>query len=70
LDCLILGSPPPFPHLETATIGDHLDVHWLWAIPCAQSEIDTLDRASADSLLKRLDEHGFGYWDLKRPLVP
>jgi len=62
---------PPFPWNELNRVEgvDGLTVHWLFAVPIADTERQFLEDHGFDALEALLEEHNVEYFDLARSPV-
>lgn len=69
LDHVMFTEPYVWEELGPVTVADNLKVHWLLALPIAESERQLLHDAGYDALDEALEAGEANYADLNRPPV-
>ena len=66
----VMWTPPfPWPDLHRVTVSDKLNVHWLLAVPIAESERRLLANEGYPALERLLEQNDTAYYDLDRDPV-
>ena len=66
---LLLSDPFPVPALGALQLDDGMSVHWLFAVPISDTELDLALEAGVPELSRRLETADAAYYDLHRPSV-